>query len=259
MDSSNVILQISDLSAGYGARVVLDHVNFSVAPSEIRMVLGKSGCGKSTLLNHVLGLERAITGTASYFGTQVQLGVDEIATDIRIRCGVLFQDGGLLTCLTLFENVALPLRIHRPELSKTMINDIVQEKLGCVSMQEASAKMPTELSGGMRKRGALARALVLDPKLLFCDEPTSGLDPVNAREMDDLLLKLRNDFGMAMIIVSHDLESIKLIADNILYISSGHLLLNCPLSEALKSPEPEINQFFTRSASTSKEILHGSN
>jgi phospholipid/cholesterol/gamma-HCH transport system ATP-binding protein len=240
-----VPLVVEGLKAGYQDKVILEDVSFLVAPKEIRAILGRSGCGKSTLLNHILGLDQAKKGSVAYFGTRLQMDKDPIPLDIRQRCGVLFQNGALLSSLSLSANVALPLHMHRPDLPLKVIEEIVAQKLESVSMLAAWYKYPAELSGGMRKRAALARALVLDPSLLFCDEPTSGLDPVTAKALDDLLLHLRTQFGIAIVLVTHDLESIRNIADKVLFLADGKVLFDGTLQDAQKSAEPEIAEFFS--------------
>lgn len=239
------VLKVESLVAGYGGKVVLDGVSFEVAKGEIRGILGGSGCGKSTLLNNVLRLENPMAGRISFFGEEIPLR-EPLSNDIRKRTGVLFQGGALLTSLTVSQNVALPLERFRPWLSKQEIDEIVADRLDKVQMLHAFNKLPSELSGGMKKRAALARAIALEPELLFCDEPSAGLDPVTARSLDELLLTLRDTLGISVVIVTHELESIKAICDKFIYLQRGKVLLDAPLAEGLASDIPEVKGFFNR-------------
>ena len=239
------ILKVEHLKAGYGNRVILKDVSFKVAAGEIRVILGGSGCGKSTLLNNILQLEKPLGGSISFFGTEYP-ATRLIPDEVRKRTGVLFQGGALLTSLTVAENVALPLIRHKPDLPKKIMNEIIADRLEKVHMMHAFNKYPSELSGGMRKRAALARALALEPELLFCDEPSAGLDPITARSLDELLLTLRDDLKISVVIVTHELESIKTICDKFVFLKEGEVLLDGTLEQGLNSSIPEIRTFFDR-------------
>ena len=238
-------LEVKHLRAGYGQKVILEDISFTVQPREIRMILGASGCGKSTLLNNILKLEHALSGTLSFFGEEIPTK-EPIPDRIRRRTGVLFQGGALLTNLTVAENVALPIRRSYPRLSKTTLDEIVADRLEKVHLLNAFYKFPAELSGGMRKRAALARAIAFEPELLFCDEPSAGLDPVTSRSLDELLLELRDTLGVSVVIVSHELESIKTITDKFIYLQNGNILMDGTLDEGLHSEIPVIHDFFAR-------------
>ncbi|MDY5029386.1 ATP-binding cassette domain-containing protein [Hallerella succinigenes] len=238
-------LDVKHLRAGYGQKIILEDISFTVQPREIRMILGASGCVKSTLLNNILKLEHAISGTLSFFGEEIQTK-EPIPDRLRRRMGVLFQGGALLTNLTVAENVALPLRRSYPKLAQTTLNEIVADRLEKVHLLNAFYKFPSELSGGMRKRAALARAIAFEPELLFCDEPSAGLDPVTSRSLDELLLELRDTLGVSVIIVSHELESIKTITDKFIYLQNGNILMDGTLDEGLHSDIPVIHKFFAR-------------
>lgn len=241
------ILSVSHLKAGYGNKVVLHDISFSMEKGEIRAILGTSGCGKSTLLNNILGLEKAMNGEIEILGTKLQAGKEQIPISVQKRMGVTFQKGGLLSSLTVEQNVALPIRLHCPQLQESEIKDIVESCLEKVSMLHAIDKLPSELSGGMIKRAALARAIALNPELLFCDEPSAGLDPVIGRELDDLLIELKESLNLSVLIVTHELESIKLIANKILFLKAGDVLLDSDLQTGLNSNNPDIKMFFNRS------------
>jgi phospholipid/cholesterol/gamma-HCH transport system ATP-binding protein len=239
-------LQVNHLKAGYGGHVVLHDVSFVVQPREIRVILGGSGCGKSTLLNNILGLECAMGGTLELLGVSLRAGVDPIPQALREKTGVLFQGGALLSSLTVAQNIALPIRLHRRGLSESVIAEMVASRLEKVQLLHAYYKTPGELSGGMRKRAALARAIALDPPLLFCDEPSAGLDPVTSRSLDELLLELRDTLGLAVVIVTHELDSIKAIADRLLFLHQGNVLFDGSLADGKSSDVAEVRDFFAR-------------
>ena len=245
------ILSVSHLKAGYGKKIVLHDVSFSMEQGEIRAILGTSGCGKSTLLNNILGLEKAMNGEIEILGARLKAGKEQVPLSVQKRMGVLFQNGALLSSLTVFQNVALPIRLHRPKTPESEIKDMVASRLEKVNMLHAIDKLPSELSGGMRKRAALARAIALDPELLFCDEPSAGLDPVTSRSLDDLLLFLRESLKLSVLIVTHELDSIKTIADKILFLKTGDVLLDCYLKDGLESDIADVRDFFSRSAKSS--------
>lgn len=243
---ANKPLSVNHLKAGYGSVVVLHDVSFSMSPGEIRVILGGSGCGKSTLLNNILGLEKALSGTLSLLGTELRAGVDAIPMALREKTGVLFQGGALLSSLTVAQNVALPINLHRPGLSAPIVETMVADRLEKVHMLHAYHKYPGELSGGMRKRAALARAIALYPPLLFCDEPSAGLDPVTSRSLDELLLELRESLGLSVLIVTHELDSIRAIADQLLFLQAGRVLFDGSLAQGLECAVPAVQDFFAR-------------
>lgn len=254
----SAVLEVKHLRAGYGQRVVLKDVSFSVQPREIRMILGESGCGKSTLLNNILKLEHAISGSLAFFGEEIPTK-EPIPDYIRRRTGVLFQGGALLTNLTVAENVELPLRRSYPKLAQKTLDEIAADRLEKVHLLNAFYKFPSELSGGMRKRAALARAIAFEPELLFCDEPSAGLDPVTSRSLDELLLELRDTLGVSVVIVSHELESIKTITDKFIYLKNGEILMDDTLENGMASDIPAIHDFFAREhhkAETNKRFVH---
>ena len=239
------ILKVDHLKASYGNETILKDISFGVRKGEIRMVLGSSGCGKSTLLNNVLKFIKSDEGTITYFGKS--FGPKErLDSETRMRTGVLFQSGALLADLTVAENAMLPLKRSMPYMPKSQMEAIVADRLEKVHLLHAFHKFPGEISGGMKKRAALARAIALKPELLFCDEPSTGLDPVTARSLDELLLELRDTLGVSMVIVSHELESIKIVCDRFVYLKDGYVLKDATLKEGMESDDPILRHFFNR-------------
>ncbi len=241
-------IQLTDLRLGYGDHVVLDKVNATLPGARISVILGGSGCGKSTLLRHIIGLSRPMAGNITVGGKDIfSLSGIEFRR-LRRRMGVLFQDGALLGSLTLAENVGLPLREHT-SLKSADIRDLVLYKLSLVGLADFADYYPNQLSGGMRKRAGLARALVTDPPILLCDEPTSGLDPVNAAHMDALLLAMKKQYPeMSIIVVSHDLASLSVIADHVLVLHDGGVAFNGPLADLQATRAPYLRRFLDRQA-----------
>ena len=253
MITNQPALRVSKLKAGYGDQLVLDNVDLEIAKGEIRIVLGGSGCGKSTLLKNVAGLERPWSGTVELLGKKIDWSEGLPTGDLFEKIGILFQGGALISSLTVSENVALPLRIRNPEMPEAELLEKVSKKLADVKLQGAEEKLPGELSGGMRKRVGLARALAADPEFLFCDEPSAGLDPVASRELDDLLLELRRELGITLFIVTHELESIHALADRITFLSSGRVIFEGTLSEAESHGPEEVTDFLARRSLKSKK------
>lgn len=238
-------IEIHDLVAGYGERLILKGVDLTVMPGEIRVILGGSGCGKSTLMKNCIGLVTPRSGTAKVLGKEIKLLDQTERAKLLQHLGVLFQAGALLGSITVGENIALPLREHT-DLPESLIIEIVRLKLALVELSHAEHLLPSELSGGMLKRAGLARAMALDPDVLFCDEPSAGLDPLTSSELDDLLIRLRDRFGMAIVVVTHELLSIQKIADKVVFLSQGLVLADGTLEAVKASDEPEIKAFFQR-------------
>jgi len=249
MDATpQTIAVVRDLTVRYGARTVLSNISTTLTAGEIRVILGTSGCGKTTLLKAMIGLNRPATGSVRLFGVEIKEQDDPKTVDALKKVGVLFQNGALLGSLTVQENVALPLQMHTT-LPEAVIREIVAYKLDQVHLPDTGSLFPSELSGGMRKRVALARALVLDPPLVFCDEPSAGLDPVTSAGLDELLLSLRERLGITLVMVTHELASIESIADNISFLSKGSLLFEGPLAEARAITSGPVHDFFLRKES----------
>jgi phospholipid/cholesterol/gamma-HCH transport system ATP-binding protein len=240
-------LRVEGLVASYGARTILDGVDLAVGRGEIRVVLGGSGSGKSTLLKACVGLLSPAQGSVRVLGQPLHEleGAERVA--LLRRIGVLFQNGALLGSISVRENVALPLREHT-DLPERVIGELVSLKLAVVELSHAENLLPSELSGGMRKRAALARAMALDPDLLFCDEPSAGLDPRTSAELDALIMRLRDRFGMTIIVVTPELMSIDRIADRAIMLASGKAIADGTLDEVRQSDHPEIRSFFQRVA-----------
>jgi phospholipid/cholesterol/gamma-HCH transport system ATP-binding protein len=239
------VIEVAGLTVKYGERTVLSDIGFSVSPSEIRVILGTSGCGKTTLLKAIIGLLQPSSGTVKLFGRPLaEPDSDQGAEQLR-RIGVLFQNGALLGSLTVADNVRLPLEMHTG-LPADVIDEMVMMKLRQVDLPHAANLLPGELSGGMRKRAALARALAMDPPILFCDEPSAGLDPVTSAGIDELLLRLRSVLGITIVVVTHELLSIQKIADNIIFLHQGRLLFDGLLPDALAVNGGPVSDFFSR-------------
>lgn len=207
----------------YDGRAVLDGIDLDVRKGEIFVIVGASGCGKSTLLRCLVGLEKPASGRVLVKGADVSAMDDEAYDRFVTGIGMLFQSGALFNSMTVGENVALPLREHT-DLGEDQIASIVRLKLSLVGLAHTVEKLPSELSGGMRKRAAIARAMALDPEIVFFDELSAGLDPITASDLDELVLRIKASLGVTMVVVSHELTSIKTIADRIAMIANGKVV-----------------------------------
>jgi phospholipid/cholesterol/gamma-HCH transport system ATP-binding protein len=241
-------IELDTLRLGYGDTVVLDDISAILPAGRISVILGGSGCGKSTLLRHIIGLNRPMRGRVLLGGEDIFALPAREFRRLRRRMGVLFQDGALLGSMTLEENVGLPLREHT-SLSRQEIRELVVYKLSLVGLAEFAEYYPNQLSGGMRKRAGLARALVTDPPVLLCDEPTSGLDPINAAQMDALLLAMKAQYpGMTIVTVSHDLASLAAVADHVLVLHEKRAAFSGPLHELQQTENDYLRRFLARRA-----------
>lgn len=237
------LLSVRGLQARYGESLILKDIDLDIMPNEVAVILGSSGSGKTTLLKNILGLEQPASGSVKYRGENIMEMDEARYREVLIRFGVLFQSGALLNSISVFDNIAIPLEQHS-RLCPKVIERIIQAKLSLVRLDGAMYQLPSELSGGMRKRAALARAIALDPEILFCDEPTSGLDPLTARALDELLLDLKHKLNMTIVIVTHEIASIKRLADRIFFIDKGSLIFSGTLKEALSAGIGPIDRFF---------------
>ena len=238
------VIEISKVSTRFGDHVVLSELDLVVRRKEIFALIGGSGSGKSTLLREMILLQRPDSGSIRVLGTDLhELGNDQ-ALALRQRWGVMFQHGGLFGSLTVKENVGLPLREHT-ELADALIDEIAASKLAMTGLTpEVGAQYPSELSGGMMKRASLARAMALDPELLFLDEPTAGLDPVSAEGVDELVRKLRDLFGLTIFMITHDLDLLWEVADRVAVLADGKVQGVGSMSELSRMDNPAIRQFF---------------
>jgi len=237
------LASVVNLKAAYGERIVLEDISLDVIPGEILVILGNSGCGKTTLLKHFIGLMKPYEGQVELFGDD-WWELDEPEREAAIQqIGVLFQNGALLGSRTLAANIAVPLEQHT-NLSDEVIARVVGLKLRQVGLHGSEKLLPSELSGGMKKRAGLARALALDPPLVFCDEPSAGLDPATTYLLDKLLLDLRNNLGLTLVVVTHETASIKRIADRIAFLDEGKLVFTGSFDEALGCGIEPVEQFF---------------
>jgi phospholipid/cholesterol/gamma-HCH transport system ATP-binding protein len=242
--STGAIIDIRKLHTRYGEAVVHQDVSLAVQPGEIFALVGGSGCGKSTLLRAIIMLLRPVSGSIRVFGQEVIGLGDEQALPLRRRWGVMFERGALFSALTVAENVAMVLREHT-RLSATLIDEVVALKIALTGLPaDAGAKYPSELSGGMRKRAALARAIALDPELLFLDEPTAGLDPLSASGLDELVLNLRDALGLTIMMVTHDLDLLWRVADRVAVLDEGHILGVGSMEELSGMEHPVIREYF---------------
>lgn len=241
------ILEVRSLDGGYAGCKVLENISFTVAKGEILVVVGRSGCGKSTLLRYVLGLSRPWAGSVLFEGIDIWSGDGRVLSAARRRWGVLFQSGALLASLTLLENVMLPLS-EFTDLPFAVLRLAALRKLDMVGLADFADSYPLEVSGGMQKRAGLARALALDPEMLFFDEPSAGLDPVTSAELDDLVCSINRSLGTTMVIVTHELPSILAISDRVIMLdSSTQGILAQGRAEQLQGhPDPRVHSFFHR-------------
>ncbi|MFW6389355.1 MAG: ABC transporter ATP-binding protein, partial [Marinilabiliaceae bacterium] len=237
------IIKVNNLKISFEEREVLKGVSFSARQGDVTVILGGSGSGKSTILKHLLRLYPVPSGTISIFGRDIGAMEEDDELDFYLKIGVFYQNGALLNSLSVAENVALPLEQHT-SLPKEIIEDMVRTKLHLVNLEEAYYLYPSQLSGGMLKRAALARAIIMDPPLLFCDEPGASLDPVSLSMLDNLILKLRHQLGMTVIMITHEVPSIKRIADKVLFIQDGIIAFEGTLDQAGESDLKALRNFF---------------
>jgi phospholipid/cholesterol/gamma-HCH transport system ATP-binding protein len=242
--SGEVVLSVRDLTVEFGGKKVLDKLSLDVMRGEILGFVGASGAGKSVLLRTVLGLNRKQSGTIKLFGTDLDKASESERMRLDTRFGVLFQHGALFSALTVQENVQVPMREYL-DLPRALMNELAQLKIELVGLpRDAAMKFPSELSGGMVKRAALARALALDPEIVFLDEPTSGLDPISAAEFDELVGKLRDTMGLTVYMVTHDLDSLFSVCDRIAVLGNKKVLVEGTVQDMLAYDDPWVKSYF---------------
>jgi len=245
-------IEVTDLATGYDEQMILDGVSFKVRAAEIFFIIGGSGCGKTTLLRNMVGLIRPLRGDVRFGGRNFTEADSGTRREMLRTFGMLFQSGALWSSLTLSENVSLPLEEYT-RLPRDEIRNIAAFKLAQMGLSGFEEHYPSEISGGMQKRAGLARALALDPGIVFYDEPSAGLDPVSARKLDELILQVRDTFGTTIVIVSHDVDSIFGIADRVIMLdrdAKGIIAEGRPAVLAASSPNPKVVEFLTRRSQT---------
>jgi phospholipid/cholesterol/gamma-HCH transport system ATP-binding protein len=248
MASDTPHIEVEDLTMAYGSFVIMKNLCISIRRGEVFIIMGGSGCGKSTLLRHLVGLKDPSNGRILFDGVDFTNANEETRQEILRRFGVLFQSGALWSSMTLAENISLPIA-EFTDLPDREIREIVSYKLSLVGLRGFEEFYPSEISGGMCKRAGLARAMALDPEILFFDEPSAGLDPISSRRLDDLILQLRDNLGTTIVVVTHELQSIFAIADNSVFLDSHSRTMKAMGNphELLKhSHDPDLIQFLTR-------------
>lgn len=249
-------VEVKNLSAVYGERTVLKQLSFAVPPGQIVSILGPSGCGKSTLLKHLIGLYAPTSGDILLHGRSIVYAADQERREIMQHFGVAYQSGALFRSMTVGENIALPLQEYT-SFSSSQIREKVREKLSLVGLGGKEDVMPSQLSGGMIKRAAFARAMALDPEILFFDEPSAGLDPLSSRSLDRLILNIREKTNTTILVVTHELESIFTISDRAIMLSpeTKGIIADGTLSELLETGNAFVQEFLTRGKQASPDNI----
>ena len=243
-------IEVEDLVVHYGSREILHGVNLTVYEGEIMIIMGGSGSGKSTLLRYLLGLGKPTSGTIRLLGRDIARLSALETLELRKQMGVAFQGGALLSSMTVGENVCLPLYEHHQQLDEQTMRIMTRMKLEVVNLGGFEDLMPSQLSGGMIKRAAVARAIIMDPKLMFFDEPSAGLDPVVSAELDELILKLRDVMRMTILVVTHELESAVKIADRITVLDDGRIIMTGTVADVKNSENTRIQALLNRRPGT---------
>lgn len=239
------VIEVSGIETRFGAQRVHDGVSFEVGRGTLVGLIGASGTGKSVLLREIIGLQRPTAGRVRLLGTEVWAATPVELAAMRRRFGMMFQDGALFSSLTVAQNVAVPLREHT-RLTPATIDALVGLRLAQAGLPaDAAGKRPSELSGGMRKRAAIARAIALEPEVLFLDEPTSGLDPITARGFDRLVRSLVDDLGLTAFLVTHDLDTLLTVVDRLVVLAHGRVLADGPVADVMALDDPWIREYFS--------------
>jgi len=244
-EALKVAIKVRDLVTHYGDRMILNGVNLDIYEGEIMVIMGGSGSGKSTFLRHIMALEFPTSGHIYIFGKDISTATADVMFEIRKKMGAAFQGGALFTSMSVEENVKLPLR-ELTDLDEMTMQIMARLKLEVVDLAGFEDLMPSELSGGMIKRAAMARAVIMDPKVLFCDEPSAGLDPVVSSQLDQLILRLREAMGMTIIVVTHELDSAFTIADRITMLDKGQILMIGTPDELKRSDNERVQNLLNR-------------
>lgn len=247
-NTSESVIRVENLTAGYGDIAIIEDINFEVQAGEVLIILGGSGCGKSTLLKHMMGLLPPVSGKVFIEGNDIVSAQGQDKINILRRIGVMYQNGALFGSMNLMDNICLVLE-EFTDLPRDAMEFIARMRLKIVSLQGSEYKMPSELSGGMRKRAAIARAMALDPKIMFLDEPSAGLDPITSSQLDDLIIELSRSLGITFIIVTHELASIYKIADRVIMldkITKSIVATGNPAYLRDESDNAWVRQFFKR-------------
>lgn len=239
------IIEVKNLVTHFGDTLILDDVSCAVYPGEIFVIIGGSGCGKTTLLRHMCGLLRATSGSIVYRGEDLCTIDEDALARLQRTIGIAFQSSGLFNSMSVGDNVALPLREYGG-IHHELIDAVVRMKLSYVGLGHAAHLMPSELSGGMRKRAGLARAIALDPPLVYFDEPSAGLDPIMAAGLDQLILDMRKLLGLTFVIVTHELDSIREVADRVIMLDRGRVIFTGTVEEAEHTDVERVRQMFKR-------------
>jgi phospholipid/cholesterol/gamma-HCH transport system ATP-binding protein len=253
MEDKKPIIKVENFTAAFGDNVVIDNISFDVYEGERFIVLGGSGCGKSVLMKHIIGLYKPASGRILIDGDDIHLADEEMKLEILKKIGVAYQSGALFGSMTVLENVRLPLE-EFTELSPDFAEEVARMKINLVGLTGSENKLPSEISGGMKKRVAVARAMVLDPKILFFDEPGAGLDPITSVELDELILNLSENLNITFVVVTHELMSIYKIANRVIMLDKRVKKIVAegdPYDLKENSDNPWVKQFFNRESETS--------
>ncbi len=243
--SKKPIIRVRGLTVGFGDKTILENLDLDVPEGQVLGVVGASGTGKSVLLRAIVGLLPRRAGKVDVFGIDLDDPQRNIHRDVERRWGILFQQGALFSSLTVKQNVQVPIREYFPEIEESLLDELARMKIALVGLPEdAGEKFPSELSGGMTKRAGIARALALDPDILFLDEPTSGLDPISAGEFDRLIANLQKTLGLTVFMVTHDLDSLATICDAIAVVGDKHILVHGTMKDMLAFDHPWVKAYF---------------
>jgi phospholipid/cholesterol/gamma-HCH transport system ATP-binding protein len=244
--SDESIIQVRGLCTSFGSQIIHEDLDLDVRRGEILGVVGGSGTGKSVLMRSIIGLQKFDAGVITVFGESMRQREEDEATEVRRKWGVLFQGGALFSTLTVAENVQVPLREFYPHFSKPLLDEIARYKIHMSGLRpDAADKFPSELSGGMKKRAGLARALAMDPQLLFLDEPTAGLDPIGAAKFDNLTRSLQQSMGLTVFLITHDLDTLYAICDRVAVLADHKVVAIGKIDELLALDHPWIQEYFT--------------